>query len=506
MSHNMEADFAGSELARLFSAQPDQYLHGDLVPSPLNATASYEPSTSPWPKADGVLTVTDAAGLNPKAIALEYKRPNEGVHGLLTAMGQAYAYLHKGYSGAAIVVPRSYSSHADPGGFLRSSLDYIPGSTAIGVFCYDAPDVSAASPFADRLQCIRPLTLENPRNVPPIVTTPRTQWVHMREGSTTRDAFFRFLQTCSAVAGERAVPVAQLPDQIIRAVEEVAPGRDAAQYLANVADDRFIARVWTRFWFEWVLTPEVITPWVVVDGRYVPPGSYTRLARDDGRAHSQIWEGRTSSLKEKLCALLNGGEIDEATAWQYFIAGIPASTGQGTQGIRARAHSYREDLDSALAQLAWIDDDGRPTSEGYKFVAICERFGGASSVAAREYMGATLIQTGRYGSLLHYMYRLSEARFKIDPLAFTHELNDGTPVFNEDSYWEYLEYIESEMVNNLKVMRKVSGRARPRRRTEFQAELTLLRNYGFISQSRYRLGVGVPIDWDRVLQATITEL
>lgn len=501
----MEADFAASELARMFTADPGLYLQGALVPNPLNASASYEPTTSRWPKADGVLTVSDAVGGHASAIALEYKRPNEGIHGLLTAMGQAYAYLHKGYHGAAIVVPRIYPTHTDPGGFLRSSLDYVEGSSAIGVFCYDAPDVSAASPFNGRLECVRPLKLEMPRAVAPMASTPRTQWVHMREGSTTRDAFFRFLQTCSAVAGG-PVSLPDLPRPLVEVVAALAPGKGPHQYIANVADDRFLSRVWTSFWFRWVATPEVLVPWVVTEGVYVPPGATTDLARDDGRGWSEIWEGRATSLKRKLCDLLNEGAIDEETAWLYFVDGIPGEGGPATQGIRARAHSYREDLDSALAQLAWIDDEGRPTAEGYRFVGLCERFGGASSAAAKGYMGATLIQTGRYGSLLHYIYRLSEATFKLDPLAFTRELEDGTPVFGEDSYWEYLEYIEDEMVNTLRVMRKVSGRARPRRRTQFQAELTLLRNYGFVAQSRYRLGVGIPIDWDRVLQASMTEL
>ena len=47
-------------------------------------------------------------------IALEYKRPNETVHGILTAIGQAFAYISKGYQGAVIVIPDSYPSCSDP--------------------------------------------------------------------------------------------------------------------------------------------------------------------------------------------------------------------------------------------------------------------------------------------------------------------------------------------------------------------------------------------------------
>ena len=123
-----------------------------------------------------------------------------------------------------------------------------------------------------------------------------------------------------------------------------------------------------------------------------------------------------------------------------------------------------------------------------------------------DYMGATLIQTGRYASFLHYVHRLSERKFADDPLAYTRTDADGRPIFNEDSYWEYLGDIETQLTNDLRVMRKVSGRDRPRVRTTFQAELTLLRNYGFVNQARHRLGIGIPIDWEQVVQALNVEL
>jgi hypothetical protein len=432
-------------------------------------------------------------------IAVEYKRAQEGIHGLLTAMGQAQAYLHKGYNGSVIVLPSSYATHAKPADYVRDVLDGISGSKAIGVFRFDEPDLTSPTPYAGRLHCVRRLEVANRAIEGRSSGRPQTQWVHMREGSTTRDGFFRFLQTAKLMAStDEFVP--SIPVPLVAAVERLAPGRDPASYLANTADDKFLSRVWRRFWFEWIATPAVLTPWVWNGSTYDTPSAFTRVRRDDDVGYSQIWEGRANGLKETIVRKLNANEIDEPTAWEYFAGGI-ALAGQNKQGIRDRAHSYREDMDSSLSQLQWIDPDGRPTDYGYRYMTICERYGGANVPAAREYLGASLIQTGRYGSFLHYLYRLSERKFSSDPLAFTADDADGRPSFTEESYRNYLIYLEERLTDELKVMRKVSGRDRPRIRTPFQVELTLLRNYGFVSETRYRLGVGIPIDWEQVVQA-----
>ncbi len=111
LNHNAEADFAASELARMFVHNPSLCYPSSSLPGGLSATASYEPSSSPWPKADGLISLLET-GNQQRDIALEYKRTQEGVHGLLTAIGQAQGYIHKGYNGAAIVVQRA---HALPG-------------------------------------------------------------------------------------------------------------------------------------------------------------------------------------------------------------------------------------------------------------------------------------------------------------------------------------------------------------------------------------------------------
>lgn len=503
LSHNAEADFAASELARMIVADPS-LCYGATPPAGLSATAAYEPSSSPWPKADGLISILETgSGGKVRDIALEYKRPQEGLHGVLTAIGQAQGYIHKGYNGAAVVIPRTYPSRTDPGQYVRDVLDKVSTSKAVGVFHYDPPDTSSPTPFAGRLECVRPIELiATTKHVGGGAGTVKTQWVHMREGSTTRDAFFRFLQTAKKLSADDAPPTVSLPSGLVAAVARLAPGKSAEMYLSNTSDDKFLSRVWRAFWFGWIATPDVLTPWrKTASGDYEEPNALTKILKDDGTGYSQIWEGRAGSLKAALVEQLNNKAITEDQAWEYFVTGFAVPGKQKKQGIRERAHSYREDIDSSLAQLGWINPDGTPSDFGYRYMAICERYGGPNSAAAIEYVGATLLQTGHYASFLHYVYRLSEKLFAADPLHFSRLGRAGKPVFNEDSYREYLLYLENTLSDDLKVMRKVSGRARPRKRTPFQAELTLLRNYGFVSKARYRLGVGLPIDWEKVLSA-----
>lgn len=506
-SHNAEADFAASELARMFAADPCLCYTSDTRPSGLSTNASYEPSSSPWPRADALVSLLESGTGAQRDIAVEYKREQEGTHGLLTAIGQAHSYIFKGYSGAAIVVPSVYASHPTPADFVKNVLDHTSGNKAIGVFRFDPPDLSSPTPYAGRLHAVRPLELITTAISAGTTTSrPRTQWVHMREGSTTRDAFFRFLQTAKLLSADGALSMPTIPEELKQAIARIAPGKDPLAYLANTADEKFLTRVWRIFWFTWIATKEVLMPWSKDGRRYITPNAFTRIAKDDGTGYSQIFEGRADSLKENIVALLNAGEIDEARAWELFADGIERSGRPKKQGVRHRAHSYREDLDSSLSQLEWIDNEGRPTDYGYRYMTICERFGGPNSAAAVEYVGASLLQTGRYGSFLHYVHRLSERKFATDPLAFTKRGSSGKPIFNEQSYSEYLTYLENSLADDLKVMRKVSGRSRPRIRTPFQAELTLLRNYGYVSKKRYRLGVGIPIDWEQVVEALNIDL
>lgn len=386
-THDVGADFAASELAGMLAVNPLLCYGAASVPAGVSCNATYEPASSPWPKPDGVISIAEPGGRIRREIALEYKRHQEGIHGLLTAMGQAHGYIHKGYSGALILVPRTYLTLSSPADYVADVLDRTSGVRAIGVFCYDDPDTSSATPFAGRIQCVRSLEIDtSAATALAAASGPKTQWVHLREGSTTRDAFFRFLQSAKMLSAGVAPPSPAMPAELINAIARLDPGSNPAAYLANTAAVNFLSQVWKAFWFDWIATPEVLTPWTQTGNTYSTPNALTRIEKDDGTGRSQIFEGRSNGLKEELVRLLNAGTITESEAWELFAVGIPARQGnQSKQGVRARAHSYREDLDSALMQLQWIEADGHPTEYGYRYLSICERYGGANCHAAKEY-------------------------------------------------------------------------------------------------------------------------
>lgn len=510
-AHHEEADFAASQLATMFGADAT-LCYRDLAAKArpqFSACASNEPGNSPWPLADGVISLVKTGKDPQDDIALEYKREAEGVHGLLTAIGQSVSYLHKGYNGSVIVIPNRYASLANPAEHVTSVLDSSNVGNRIGVFGYDPPDKTRARPFHERMRCVRPFTAGPARpGAAPLMVKATTQWAHIREGSTTRDCIYRYLQGAIKLATGTHDEYFDIDKRLVAAVRKIKPNADPVKYLSNTVDDSFSSRVWRQLWFNFIATKSVMTPYAKESNKYVVSRAPTGVLKDDDSGYSVIFEGRATSLKETIVERLNAGEISEDEAWVALVSGFQKSDSeeQSKQGARDRAHSYREDVDSNVAKLKWIDNEGRPTDTGYRFVNICERYhGGAQSHAAREYFAATMIQIGRYGSFLHYVHRLSEDMFGDNPLAFTERIG-GTPTFTEDSYWQYLAKIQEHLVDELKVMRLASGRSRPRKRTLFQAELTFLRSYGFVAGERYRLGVGLPINWLRVHEAMEVEL
>ena len=494
MSHDLEAAFAATEVVTHLLLTP-----GDCFVSPpaaghLSGCTVHE-GRFEWPHSDGLIELVDSSGASPLKynIALEFKRPNEGRHGVLTAIGQSHAYLRKGYAGAVIVIPELYAGFSNPGPYVKEVLDLTSKSESIGVFTYTKPNMSVVSPFTGALTLHRRFNIDAVALISTDTPSTRTatQWAHVREGSTDPDAFFKYLQCLKLLGGEGIEPfVPNILTGLRDAVERLRPGADPENYLSHCSNDTLPDRAWRRFWFKYVLHSTAIPGWQKDPaGRYLPNAVPLLIQKSDGSGQKMFFAGRSDSIKAKLCTELNSATVALDTALEKLA-----------KNYFERAHSYREDIDSGCEHFGFIDREGRLTDSGYRFVDACERFGNPNEGVPRRMFLSALLNDGSLGAFLHYVHRLSEARFQDDPLSFSDSPVGGTkvPSFNNNNY---LIWLESEMESKLRVIRKVSRRGGVARKP-FQAELAILRNLGIVSRS-FRIGVGMVINWPVLQEAML---
>ncbi len=480
MSHDLEASYAAAEVASQLLASPENCFQNAPGRADLSAYAARE-GRNLWPHADGVIEL-GITGARPRrySVAVEFKRPNEGLHGVLTAIGQAHAYLRKGYAGSVIVVPETYSGLDGVGAYVKDVLDLTSRTSAIGVYSYRPPDMSRPSPFADKLILGRAFQVDAaaPIAAPIAPSATETQWAHVREGSTDPDAFFKYLQAVKLLGGGGLPAEAPVfSPALLAAVQRVRPGADPVLYLSNAPRDGMSDRAWRHFWFTYVLHPGVREPWILENGVYTANATPLNIIRSDGGGMKMFFAGRRDSVKNVAAARLNAGTATEAAAFDRVV-----------ENYHNRAHSYREDIDSGAEHLGFVDGEGRLTDEGYRFVDACERTGEPNTGLPRALFMSAVLRDGGLGAFLHYIYRLSEERFGADAFAFTDEAR-GRLRFDIAAY---LQWVESEMANRLRVIRKVSPRGGAARKP-FQAELALLRGLGIVGG--YRPGVGLVINW-----------
>ena len=145
MSHDTEAAYASSEVADLIMKNQGFYFGNMGTTGTWSVFAGREGGRQ-WPLADGVISAqnTTVPEIN---IAFEYKRPNEGVHGILTALGQSLAYLEKGYRASVMVIPEKFSSHMDPGGHIKRVIDTTVPDIPRSISTYSQPNLTATRPF-----------------------------------------------------------------------------------------------------------------------------------------------------------------------------------------------------------------------------------------------------------------------------------------------------------------------------------------------------------------------
>ncbi|TON86087.1 hypothetical protein CGH47_23240, partial [Vibrio parahaemolyticus] len=202
MSHDLYASWVTAELAKLVKLDSDILFDGQSVNSDdITSFANREPGRQ-WPIPDGRITLS-TADIDNIEVAIELKRTNEGLHGVLTAVGQAQAYLKKGYDISAIVVPDNYSSYESPGSYITDLLNHINADSNIIVVSYSIPDDTKPSPFHERLTFYRRISFTPGSSVISADFARgrgSQQWLHIREGSSDADMFFKYLQTSKLVS------------------------------------------------------------------------------------------------------------------------------------------------------------------------------------------------------------------------------------------------------------------------------------------------------------------
>ncbi|MBS3999310.1 MAG: hypothetical protein KGZ71_02375 [Desulfobulbaceae bacterium] len=482
MSHDLYATWATTEIVRSIKANPSILFQSNVVTNQLTAFANRE-SGRTWPIPDGRISGNTAN--KDFDIAIELKRTNEGLHGVLTAIGQSQAYLHKGYNSSIIVIPDSYNSFGNPGNYIANVINQTNNNLPIGVFTYSQPDTSQTSPFHGKLTCHRNVGFDI-HNAPQVNTqissATNTQWAHLREGSSESHAFFKYLQTAKRIStNDISIEpnINHLPQELIDAVSRITNSVSALNYLSFATGSSLHDLIWRYFWFENVLTNDISKlysssqPFVVQD-------SNSPLLLENG-VFKKFFSGRSDSIKNKIIDKLNGGTISLNDAWDEFA-----------RNIHNRAHSYREDIDSGLSHLGFLEDDGRPTELGYRFIDICERTGDFYSGQAKMILGSSILKNGDLAVLLHYFYKISEEIFSNDNFAFTSQVN-GRYSFNKDAY---LDRVKDVLANDLSVMNTASIRGGQSRKA-FQGELAVLSKFGFIGDrtNRFRIGNGLLINW-----------
>jgi len=496
MSHDTEAAYASSEIAEIIMNKSSSFFGRIGVGGTWSVSAGREGSRE-WPLADGVIEAENTKG-NDIKIAFEYKRPNEGLHGVLTAIGQSLAYLEKGYDAAVMAFPERYSSYTAPGNHVKRIIDSTAPKMPVSVYTYSEPDLSATKPFAGHLKCVRDIDLSScdkvNRTGKKTLTSGSvsTLWAHMREGMSHPDAFYRYCQAIKIVSSkDNNVKYPDLPSELDSAVQRIAPGKDPYFYLSSTPGNSIADQAWRYVWFTRYFW-EGLMPIYSTRKPYTVNNSSTKIIIDKSGNYQKLFSGRSDSIKEKLVKKLNASTLSEDDAWEMYA-----------KKVRKDAHSYREVIDSGLFHIGFLSSDGTLTDLGYKFVDACEKIGTANYGIPFEILRAALLSKGQYGVMLHYIYKLSQEKFDTNFYAFTKVVEKGNRKFDNNSY---LMWLNDEFTNVLHLSKKSSLRNGGTRKP-FQAELAVLKKMGFVRENnnriQYRIGSGLEIVWPQVESSMI---
>ncbi len=495
MGHDSEAAYASSEIADIIQGKAGSFFGTLTAGGTWSLSAGREGSTV-WPLADGLIQAKNSKpAVSDVNIAFEYKRPNEGVHGILTALGQSLAYIQKGYDASVICIPKSYASHADPGAHVRTIIDTTAPDAPVSVYTYDMPNMADTRPFNHKLTCVRDIDLSKTVTYKSMGSKKlsgqiSTIWAHVREGMSHPDAFFRYCQSVkiiSSVGEDKSKYV--FPKEIVAAVKRADATADPCMYLSNTHGDTMSDKAWRYVWFHYYFWDKLIP---IYDGKtpYSVNDIETKI-RIDSAARQKLFSGRLDSVKSRIVDKLNNiSGYTEDAAWDEYVS-----------KVRKDAHSYREVIDSGLYQIGLLDEDGQLTDYGYKYVNACEKAGNNPySNEPMNILRAVSLQLGQFDVFLYTAYKYSQQRFSNNFDDFT-KIRTGNKI--EFQSQDYLEWLDDIFTNQLHMYKKTTKRAGGTRKP-FQAEMTYLKKLGFVYQAEaFKRGTGLNIDWPLVEESLL---
>lgn len=403
------------------------------------------------------------------------------------------AYIEKGYDASVICIPKSYTSHADPGTHVRNIINTTAPDAPITVYTYDTPNMASTRPFNNKLTCVKDIDLSkavthrssSSKRVSGQIST---IWAHVREGMSHPDAFFRYCQgvkIISSVGEDKSQYV--LPKEVIEAVKRVNPSADPIMYLSNTSGDSMSDKAWRYIWFNYYFWNDLI-PIYTTKSPYIINDVETKI-RIDTITKQNLFSGRVDSIKSKIIDKLNTVVgYTEDDAWDEYVI-----------KVRKDAHSYREVIDSGLYQIGLLDADGLLTDYGYKYVNSCEKAGNDPySEEPMNILRAVSLQIGQFDVFLYTAYKYSQQKFgaNFDEFTKTKTYRAGNKI--EFQSQDYLNWLDNVFTNQLHMYKKTTTRAGGTRKP-FQAEMTYLKKLGFIYQNEaFKRGTGLNIDWPLV--------
>lgn len=491
-THAAFADYASHELARILRESPSMLVDG-LPPDPKIDASACGIGRDVWPHPDGLIMWSHAQV--EYSLAMEMKTVAESLHGTLTALGQGMAYLDRDFHSSAIVVPDKYSSHDSPGEYLTRVLKRVSPESGIAVVTYEYPDLSKLEPFKGKLKVHRKITAQSlaRQHTPGLnkaaIKGVETIWAHFREGSCDPSVIFCYLRAVSICSlsspsiSDLKPRIGPLPAQLECAALELTqktknPTSEPLLYLSNSTGVSLHDKAWVLFWMTSVLHEKNRALWIAGKTPYEPLETPTELTDWEGKPKYFFGAGRSDSIRTRLCNDLNTKTTTEEDAWKEYA-----------ENIRKRAHSLREDIDSFLAHIGYVDASG-VTPLGQAFINAAISSGSPNSEKAKDVLLYSVLTEGGYEALLHYIFRLTEDAYSANPLM--HENPSKRGEFMQD---QYLDWLDEELIKNRIRKTNLAHRSTGKRRP-LQGELVLLRRLGVVRD--FRVGVGLVVDWSKI--------